>query len=93
MILLANAKTRLVLNESSQHSERENRIRQQYPYPVDEWTVELGKKSTDWYTVMDEEHRTPKRCIAGILSPFGLPCKREDRSRQSGQSWKEAGAL
>ncbi len=30
MILLANSKTKLVLSQSSQYSERENRIRQQY---------------------------------------------------------------
>jgi len=30
-ILLANSKTKLVLSQSSQYSERENRIRQQYP--------------------------------------------------------------
>jgi hypothetical protein len=30
MILLANSKTKLILSQSSQYSERKNRIRQQY---------------------------------------------------------------
>lgn len=46
MIVLANAKARLVLNESPLHSERESRVRQHYSYLVDERPVALEKKAS-----------------------------------------------
>ena len=63
------------------------------PYPVDGSIVELVKKSIDSYSVMYEANRSTKRCIAAILPQFRLLRKRKDRSGQSGESWKAAGAL
>jgi len=63
------------------------------PYPVNGNIVELVKKSIDLYAVMYEANRSTKRCIAAILPQCGLFRKRKDRSRESGESWKEARTL